>query len=241
MKTIRLFVLTLALLVFTPIVYAQEYDFYLQKARQRIAEGDCEGAQRNYNVYMELAKKTNKEIERKLADCGSDNSTLVYSQLSEYYCDGVYDFDEPEDRNGHALHTPELMINRNHFRIVFAFKALSYTANAGGPDPEYIWINEYQWPMMLSSSYRIIGVCLYKNGTISITTNNGRNHYETDLTYSIKNYTRIDMEYNHGQLTINGQRLSIYMDTEGNWDNRFHSVNYSSGTAFKGYIKDIST
>lgn len=69
MKTLRLFILTLALLVFTPIVYSQDYDFYLQKARQRIAEGDCDGAQRSYNVYKEMSHTTNNEIELLIKEC----------------------------------------------------------------------------------------------------------------------------------------------------------------------------
>ena len=48
----RLALPIMLLLLTSNILLAQEdYDFYLQKARQRIAEGDCDGAQRNYNVY----------------------------------------------------------------------------------------------------------------------------------------------------------------------------------------------
>lgn len=168
------------------------------------------------------------------------NEVLLYSQLSEYYCDGVYDPDEPINRNGHALHSPELKLNRNHFRVVFSFKALSYTALAGGPSPEFIRTTDNQYPLVLMSRYRnIIEVCLYKDATICIIANH--NCYKTNLTYSINEYKRIDMEYYYGQLTINGQQLIIDMNTRNDyWDSvGFHSVDYSVGTSFKGSIKDL--
>lgn len=50
---------------------AQDYDFYLQKARQRLAEGDCSRAEASYNTYKDLSHKTNKEIERIIEECKS--------------------------------------------------------------------------------------------------------------------------------------------------------------------------
>ena len=76
MKNLRLFVLTLVLLVFKPIVYAQDYDFYLQKARQRLTEGDCDGAQRSYSVYKEMSHKTNNEIELLIKECEPNNASV---------------------------------------------------------------------------------------------------------------------------------------------------------------------
>lgn len=58
MKTIRLLIVTIALMSLSQVLYAQEdYDFYLQKARQRIAEGDCSRAKTSYNTYKEMTKK----------------------------------------------------------------------------------------------------------------------------------------------------------------------------------------
>lgn len=72
-KAIRLLIATTALMLLSQVLYAQEdYVFYLQKARQRIAEGDCDGAQRNYSVYKDLAKKTDQSLEQMIAECGSD-------------------------------------------------------------------------------------------------------------------------------------------------------------------------
>lgn len=237
MKTIIKTIVALVFMVSYHTTNAQDYDFYLQKARQRIAEGDCDGAQRNYNVYKELAKKTNKEIERKLADCGTDNSTLVYSQLSEFYCDGIYDFDEPEDRNGHALHTPELMINRNHFRIVFSFYALS-------KEGRYNWGTQYEYSsnsqrVIMLSWRRRLGLELRSDGSIWVVTNNHNNNYPTGLSYSWDNYMGIDMEYDHGILKINNTMVKIDMEELEKTDCGFHSLDYACGGAFYGYIKDL--
>jgi hypothetical protein len=440
------------LLVSNVLVAQDDYGFYLQKARQRIAEGDCEGAQRNYNVYKDLAKKTDKSIERMLADCGTSNPNenplkveelkasgfrflkhnnkvtvtnqsdyqetiitnvspsylrdrkfidgmlyyggkvsnkgllngvvvikgndasrylayicegkiaypileigfydgglfmslqegcysygcifpswgghyrsdglcesmrevygvdfsdpivlreifnssvdlnmfenafrqfvttgkklddswsddpeyttdyeglkplvegympgvfpdlpenprddgLLYSQTSEYYCDGIYAPDEPADKNGHAFHTPDLNINPRHFRVIFSFKAVSNK----GPDGK----TDKQWPIMLSRGCRFMGVCLYEDGTINITTNihhpKFRDHYYvTGWNYSTDKYVYIDMEYDHGRFIINGHQFDIDMDTiTDDCDYSFHSVNYARGDAFKGYIKGV--
>ena len=73
MNKVTTIILVFLLMSFIQIVDAQEdYSFYLQKARQRIAEGDCDGAQRNYRVYKDLAKKTDQSLEQMIAECGSD-------------------------------------------------------------------------------------------------------------------------------------------------------------------------
>ena len=87
MKTIKLFVMTLALLVFTPIVYSQDYGFYLQKARQYLTEGDCDGAQRSYNVYKDLSKKTDKSMEKMIAECGDEKTNVSGSFNGHEYVD----------------------------------------------------------------------------------------------------------------------------------------------------------
>ena len=75
------------LLVSNVLVAQDDYGFYLQKARQRIAEGDCEGAQRNYNVYKDLAKKTDKSIERMIAECGDEKTNVSGSINGHEYVD----------------------------------------------------------------------------------------------------------------------------------------------------------
>lgn len=69
MSKIKTLVLVVALLSYAQIICAQDYNFYLQKARQRIAEGDCTRAEASYNTYKDMAHKTNKEIERLIEEC----------------------------------------------------------------------------------------------------------------------------------------------------------------------------
>ena len=388
MKTLRLFVLTLTLLVFTPIVYAQDYDFYLQKARQRIAEGDCEGAQRSYNVYKDLSKKTNNEIERQIENCqggskhsgaeikyvdlglpsgtlwcettenglytqneaikkfgnsmpivselrelyekcewtivgnqykvtgpngnfillsangcgdsysgyrvgeygcywsstitgqnynnenglgfyisekyyfmwnyepestmsvrlvkrnqnvtpSKNNGILLYSQIPEIYCDGIYDNHEPRYKNGHAFHTSNLNINRDHFRIHFSFKVCEdLFVMFRGTESEYVSAAEV---VIAFSDCRRLIVYLHEDGTIHISTNNHKNTYYTNVPYPVDKYMTIDLEYDYGVLYFNGKKMDIEMDTseQDYCDKAFHSLDYASGDAFHGYIKDV--
>lgn len=57
------------LFAFNTLWAQDDYSFYLQNARQRLAEGDCDGAQRSYTVYKDLSKKIDKSIEIEIADC----------------------------------------------------------------------------------------------------------------------------------------------------------------------------
>ena len=74
MKTMKLFVMVFMLLTFIPAVQAQDqdYNWYLQRVLQRIDEGDCEGAQKNYNVYKELSGKTIASVEEMIKDCAGE-------------------------------------------------------------------------------------------------------------------------------------------------------------------------
>lgn len=70
MNKVKTIILELLLLSFVQIINAQEdYDFYLQKARQRLAEGDCTRAEASYNTYKDIANKTNREIEQLIEEC----------------------------------------------------------------------------------------------------------------------------------------------------------------------------
>lgn len=86
MKMIKLLIIAFALSVFSTSAIAQDdYDFYLQKARQRIAEGDCSRAETSYNTYKEMTKKTDKDIERFIRECkeGSQSGNSAEVQLAE--------------------------------------------------------------------------------------------------------------------------------------------------------------
>ena len=82
MNKIKTLIIALALLSFTQIVYAQDYDFYLQKARQRLAEGDCSRAEASYNTYKDMAHKTNKEIEQLIEECKNGGTNVLGGDLT---------------------------------------------------------------------------------------------------------------------------------------------------------------
>lgn len=162
-----------------------------------------------------------------------NNGVLVYSQIPEFYCDGEYEYDEPRHKNGHALHTPVVNLNPNHFRVIFSFKAVSNNGWCQGHS-----VDE-QWPLM--SNRRNLGVRLNEDGSITIKTydSKGKDHYYvTGYKYPINRYFDIDMEYDHGQFIINGHRFNISIDLKETI-NSFDSVNYSDGNAFKGFIKGL--
>ena len=161
-----------------------------------------------------------------------NDGSLVYSQIPEFYCDGVYDYNEPSHKNGHALHTSSVRLNPNHFRIMFSFKALSNKGWCQGHSD-----NE-QWPLI--NYNRNLGVRLTNDGNITIKTadSNWKEHYYvTGYNYSVNRYFDIDMEYDHGQFIINGHRFNMSIELDSTQS--FHSANYSNGNAFKGYIKGL--
>lgn len=178
------------------------------------------GKQREGTVYIQSDQDLQLEI--KIVQYGN----LLYTYTDSYYCDGIYDYNEPDDRNGHGFHTPNmssLNMNQHHFRVVFSFKAMSYDG---------------MWAIMLDRSYRRLGVYLNRDGTIWISTNNQENYYPTYLTYSLNSFVTLDMEFNHGTIIVNNTTIQVEMGELH--DTGFHSINYSNGTAFKGYIKDFS-
>lgn len=177
-------------------------------------------AEKDSLVEEAVAAEQVEEIEAVSGTTRSNNAEMVYQYSGEFYCDGVYD-------DAHGFHTPELNINRNHFEIDFSFKVTQIPSKG-------------EWPIILSHSYRILGLYLENDRLMYISTNNQENYYPIGKRYPIDEYVDINMEYNHGILTLNGQQFYIDMTTDGYWDNAFHSINYSNGTAFKGYLKDVT-
>lgn len=61
------------LILFLTLAYCgnsqSDYSTYLDKAMEKISVGDCEGAQRLYNVYKELTKRQNETLESSIEDC----------------------------------------------------------------------------------------------------------------------------------------------------------------------------
>lgn len=83
MDRIKKIIIAFVLLSVSRVVNAQQdYDFYLQKARQRLAEGDCTRAEVSYNTYKDMAHKTNKEIEQLIEECKNGSSVALGSDLT---------------------------------------------------------------------------------------------------------------------------------------------------------------
>lgn len=56
---------------------SQDYDSYLLKAKQRLAEGDCTRAEQNYNMYKELAHRSDATVEKEIRECFSKNTHAI--------------------------------------------------------------------------------------------------------------------------------------------------------------------
>ena len=54
-----------------------DYTDYLDKALKELETGDCDAAQKFYNVYTELSGKTVTSVEVLLADCGKEKTYKV--------------------------------------------------------------------------------------------------------------------------------------------------------------------
>lgn len=151
-----------------------------------------------------------------------NSPTPIFSQDSEIWCDGIYN-----EKNALYVSVPDL--NREHFRIRFSYKPLSYKGRLTWTDAQY--------PIVLGRSSRSFAICLLQDKQVHITTHNHKYLYDTGIVYKINEYNNLDIEYNHGTIIVNG--VQYYVDIPINDDNVFTSICYSTGNAFKGYIKDI--
>lgn len=61
-------------------VSAQSASDYLSKAKARLSEGNCESAQRCYNVYKNLSGETDASVEAQIRMC---NSKIVVTETSD--------------------------------------------------------------------------------------------------------------------------------------------------------------
>jgi hypothetical protein len=140
-------------------------------------------------------------------------------------CNGIYPGPSWERKTHEATFFSTNLgtsLNRNHFRISFYFWVEAYSENC---------------LLMLSSDYRVFGISL-DNGKIYI--NSQDRCYKTGETYRLSAWNYFSVEYNYGTCHVNGN-YSFAMDmntTEGN--NILSSINYSNGSAFKGYLSNIS-
>ncbi len=99
------------------------------------------------------------------------------------------------------------------------------------------------WPLMLSKGWRVFGILLSDSGSISITTNNQRNNYSLEGSYSLNTWHSVSLSFNNGLLKFQLdkhpiQQVRIDMDLS-NGDNIWSCSNYFNGVKFKGYLKNI--
>ena len=94
-------IISMALLLFQTIpMYAQSYeDKYFPEITNKLEEGDCESAQRLYNVYKVMTNKTNTDIEQRIERCGNGEQH-IHPNLPER---------QKKDRGDHTftLNTPK--------------------------------------------------------------------------------------------------------------------------------------
>jgi hypothetical protein len=83
MKIKRLIHIFIFMMLFVCVsnLSAQDYSDYLERAKQRLREGNCAKAQENYDLWKDFTKKADYSIERSIAECekkGSIKETDAY-------------------------------------------------------------------------------------------------------------------------------------------------------------------
>ena len=80
MKTKSIFFVLFAALIFTASAQS-DYSSYLNKAMEELETGDCESAQKYYNVYKELSEKSKPSVQVLIDDCVKEkNKKYVIGQ-----------------------------------------------------------------------------------------------------------------------------------------------------------------
>ena len=231
MKIIQTFLIVLLLSVSN--VYAQDYDFYLQKAYEALAENKIDVAKASYNVYKKLTRKNDKDFEKcllSLSDIFFFSDLKVVANINtEIDCDGIYHGPHWEyDYSKKYLYIEQSRFNRNHFGVSVDF----YPRNS----------NENKYLLSLSASYRILNIEL-RNGIIFIETDNGDNIYNTEISYSPNQWHKLELKHKNGVVTIrvdgNNKTIADVLMNMSDGDNVFSTIDFSSGNVFNGKIKNL--
>ena len=74
-------VLTLIVLFACAGLYSQTANDYLNMVKTKLKEGNCESAQRCYNVYKQLSNKTDVFVETQIKNC---NDGIKYQDENQY-------------------------------------------------------------------------------------------------------------------------------------------------------------
>ncbi len=120
MKT-KLFLFALLAMAALSVSAQSDYSNYLNKAMEKLDEGDCSSAQKFYNVYKELSGRSVSSIELLLADC-TRSASKTYAindkiKIGNYIYRVAYI--EDEGKHGFAIYdlgsgpiTDEMLTNR---------------------------------------------------------------------------------------------------------------------------------
>ena len=154
---------------------------------------------------------------------------LIYSHSETIYCDGVYhgpDWEYDYTQSAFYYNLGE-DLNRNFFEICFEY----YVSLEQG--------DYYNNLITLSSSHREFGLRISQAGDLIITTDNGRNSFETEINIVNGEWNKIDLIYDNGNLYINNKYIHIgKLDNDG--DNILSSINFAGGNCFCGWLRNIS-
>lgn len=83
MKTKTILIALLAMYAFN--AYAQsDYSSYLTKAMDKVEAGDCEAAQKFYNVYKDLSGDSKPSVQDLIDDCKKENKTYSLGEKLGY-------------------------------------------------------------------------------------------------------------------------------------------------------------
>lgn len=231
-KIITIFILSI-LLIFVTIGLAKYYFSY--ENERRISWNLFEQVKNiipngNENVWSDgnsiyVGDKTLEEFFTFSTEIDKPSSKgySIFSSHSRIYCNGIYPYDSDGD-NAKFFSCNLSSINKNHFSIDFEFNP-----QKSGTDV-----------LMLSDSYRILGIFLANDGSIGITTDNDRHYYNTPYKYTLNKWNSLCIEYNNGDLYINSFKIPIVIENLYEGDNNLSSINYSCGRAFTGEISNIN-
>ena len=100
---------------------------------------------------------------------------------------------------------------------------------------------EYHWVFVLGSGSREVGFLLNSDGTIELTGLNQDIIEQTNEKYIVNNWYLATITYNNGtaKIYLDNQLIGEENFNFRVYDCEFTTTNFSNGTAFKGWIKNI--
>ena len=142
------YTIILAMLYFTsamPLLAQNDQEReYTQLINQQLAEGNCTVAQSFYDIYKELVKHTNPDIERRIAECnngGANANVNGYVDLglpsgkkwAAANEEGLYTFDDAVSKFGDKLPTKEDFEElKEHCNLTWTGEGFKFTSRFNG-------------------------------------------------------------------------------------------------------------